>query len=171
MQLRALARAATRGNLKVMLPMVTVPAEIAAASRHLDEAIAELAAEKHRGGAPAARHHGRGAGGRDRAEGLFAAAEFFSIGSNDLTQYVTAAARDSHRVADLCDVTNPAVMQLIGDVAGFGALNGIEVSLCGDAAGDPALVPLLLRAGLRSLSVAPGDARRGEGGDRADASP
>ncbi len=85
----------------------------------------------------------------------FSAAEFFSIGSNDLTQYVTAAARDSHRVADLCDVTNPAVMRLIGDVAGFGALNGIEVSLCGDAAGHPALVPILLRAGLRSLSVAP----------------
>ena len=85
----------------------------------------------------------------------YAAADFFSIGSNDLTQYVTAAARDSHRVADLCDVTNPAVMKLIGDVAAFGARSHIEVSLCGDAAGHPALVPLLLRAGLRSLSVAP----------------
>jgi phosphotransferase system enzyme I (PtsI) len=46
-------------------------------------------------------------------------------------------------------------MKLIGDVAGYGALNNVEVSLCGDAAGHPALVPILLRAGLRSLSVAP----------------
>jgi phosphotransferase system enzyme I (PtsI) len=68
---------------------------------------------------------------------------------------VTAAARDSHRVADLCDVKNPAVMRLIADVAGFGKLAGIEVSLCGDAAGDPALVPALLKTGLRILSVAP----------------
>lgn len=153
-QLRALARAAVRGNLKIMLPMVTIPSEIAAASRHLDAAIAELKAER----TPAARPP-LGIMVEVPAVAIspkeFTAAEFFSIGSNDLTQYVTAAARDSHRVADLCDVTNPAVMRLIADVAGFGGLHGIEVSLCGDAAGHPALVPLLLRAGLHSLSIAP----------------
>ena len=153
-QLRALARAATRGDLKVMLPMVTIPSEIGAASRHLDAVIAELSAEK----IPAARPP-LGIMVEVPAVAImpkaFSAAEFLSIGSNDLTQYVTAAARDSHRVADLCDVTNPAVMKLIADVAGYGALNGIEVSLCGDAAGHPALVPVLLRAGLRTLSVAP----------------
>ena len=154
MQLRALARAAVRGNLKIMLPMVTIPSEIAAASRHLDAAIAELHAEKVQAQRPPL-----GIMVEVPAVAIspkeFKAAEFFSIGSNDLTQYVTAAARDSHRVADLCDVTNPAVMKLIADVAGFGAFHGIEVSLCGDAAGQPALVPLLLRAGVRSLSVAP----------------
>jgi phosphotransferase system enzyme I (PtsI) len=154
LQLRALARAALRGNLKIMLPMVTVPSEISAAGRHLDAVLAELAAE----GIAAARPP-LGIMVEVPAVAImpkeYAAAEFFSIGSNDLTQYVTAAARDSHRVADLCDVTNPAVMRLIGDVAAFGARNRIEVSLCGDAAGHPALVPLLLRAGLRSLSVAP----------------
>jgi phosphoenolpyruvate-protein phosphotransferase (PTS system enzyme I) len=153
-QLRALARTAPRGNLKVMLPMVTIPAEIAAAARHLEEALAELAAEKIAASRPPL-----GIMVEVPAVAIvpkdFSAAEFFSIGSNDLTQYVTAAARDSHRVADLCDVTNPAVMRLIGDVAAFGVRAGIEVSLCGDAAGHPALVPLLLRAGLRSLSVAP----------------
>jgi len=153
-QLRALARAAVRGNLKIMLPMVTIPSEIAAASRHLDAAIAELQATK-----VAAARPPLGIMVEVPAVAIapkeYVAAEFFSIGSNDLTQYVTAAARDSHRVADLCDVTNPAVMKLIADVAGFGALNGIEVSLCGDAAGHPALVPLLLRTGLRSLSVSP----------------
>ena len=153
-QLRALARAATCGNLKIMLPMVTIPSEIAAASRHLDAVIAELEAET----VPAARPP-LGIMVEVPAVAItpkaFAAAEFLSIGSNDLTQYVTAAARDSHRVADLCDVTNPAVMKLIGDVAGYGALNNVEVSLCGDAAGHAALVPILLRAGLRCLSVAP----------------
>jgi phosphotransferase system enzyme I (PtsI) len=137
-----------------MLPMVTIPSEIAAASRHLDAAIAQLEAEK----VPAARPP-LGIMVEVPAVAItpraFSAAEFFSIGSNDLTQYVTAAARDSHRVADLCDVTNPAVMKLIGDVTGYGALSNVEVSLCGDAAGHPALVPILLRAGLRSLSVAP----------------
>ena len=153
-QLRALARAAIGGNLKVMLPMITVPAEIEAARGHLDAVLGELAAE----GIAAARPS-LGIMVEVPAVAIqpkaYAAAEFFSIGSNDLTQYVTAAARDSHRVADLCDVRNPAVMKLIGDVAGFGKVAGIEVSLCGDAAGDPALVPLLLKAGLRSLSVAP----------------
>lgn len=153
-QLRALARAAVLGNLKVMLPMVTVPGEIEAARRHLDTALAELADE----GIPASRP-ALGIMVEVPAVAIapkeYAAAEFFSIGSNDLTQYVTAAARDSHRVADLCDVTNPAVMRLIADVAGFGRVTGIEVSLCGDAAGNAALVPALLKAGLRSLSVAP----------------
>ena len=154
MQLRALARAATRGTLKVMLPMVTVPSEIAVTSRLLDEVVAQLAAE----GISAARPP-LGIMVEVPAVAImpkdYLAAEFFSIGSNDLTQYVTAAARDSHRVADLCDVTNPAVMKLIGDIAAFGVASRREVSLCGDAAGHPTLVPLLLRTGLRSLSVAP----------------
>jgi phosphotransferase system enzyme I (PtsI) len=153
-QLRALARAATLGNLKVMLPMITIPAEIEAARGHLETALAELAKE----GIAAARPS-LGIMVEVPAVAIqpkaFAAADFFSIGSNDLTQYVTAAARDSHRVADLCDVTNPAVMRLIADVAGFGKVAGIEVSLCGDAAGNPALVPALVKAGLRALSVAP----------------
>jgi phosphotransferase system enzyme I (PtsI) len=153
-QLRALARAAIRGNLKVMLPMVTVPAEIDAAARLLDAMVAELSAE----GVPAARPP-LGIMVEVPAVAIvpeaFASADFFSIGSNDLTQYVTAAARDSAHVAELNDVAHPAVMRLIADVAAFGARSGIAVSLCGDAAGDPAHVPALLEAGLRTLSVAP----------------
>ncbi len=166
-QLRALARAAAHGNLKIMLPMVTIPAEIAAARRELDAVLAELAAEGIQAGRPPL-----GIMVEVPAVAIqpkdYSAAEFFSIGSNDLTQYVTAAARDSHRVADLCDVTNPAVMRLIADVAGFGRLSGIEVSLCGDAAGDPKLVPTLLKAGLRMPFRRPGDAWRGQGRDRQD---
>jgi len=85
----------------------------------------------------------------------FAGVAFFSIGSNDLTQYVMAAARDNAAVAHLNSVRHPAVLRLIGSVTAFGRDNGIPVSLCGDAGGDPTLIPALLEAGLRDLSVAP----------------
>ena len=85
----------------------------------------------------------------------FAGVAFCSIGSNDLTQYVMAAARDNAAVAHLNSVRHPAVLRLIGSVATFGRENNIPVSLCGDAGGDPAAIPSLLEAGLRDLSVAP----------------
>ncbi|WP_342239078.1 phosphoenolpyruvate--protein phosphotransferase [Inquilinus sp. OTU3971] len=152
-QLRALARAAVHGPLKIMIPMVTVPAEMAAAGRMLDDAVAELTAA----GIPA-RRPPLGMMVEVPAAALAIdrfVADFLSIGSNDLTQYVTAAARDTGAVADLADPGNPAVLRLIAEVAAAGARQGIEVSLCGDMAGDPAFVPALLRAGLRSLSMAP----------------
>jgi phosphotransferase system enzyme I (PtsI) len=86
---------------------------------------------------------------------LFKAAAFFSIGSNDLTQYVTASSRDSESVAALNDPGHPAVIKLIAAVAAFGRDNRIPVSLCGDMASDPAHLGALLKAGLQSLSVAP----------------
>jgi len=152
-QLRALARAAVHGELKIMLPMVTVPEELEASRALLDAALADLAKR----GEPAARP-ALGMMVEVPAAALaierFDAA-FFSIGSNDLTQYVTASARDIGAVAPLADVKNPAVLRLIAEVAAHGARIGREVSLCGDAAGDPSIVPALLQAGLTSLSMAP----------------
>ena len=86
---------------------------------------------------------------------LFARAAFFSIGSNDLTQYVTAAARDVAAVAGLVDGHHPAVVALVARVVDAGRDLGIDVSLCGDMGGDPAHIPALISAGLRSVSVAP----------------
>jgi phosphotransferase system enzyme I (PtsI) len=152
-QLRALARAAAHGRVEIMVPMVTVPEELRAARALLDEAIASLAAE--------GLAHGRPPLGMmvevpaaAIAIDLFDA-DFFSIGSNDLTQYVTAAGRDMEAVASLADPAHPAVLRLIAQVAAHGARIGRKVSLCGDAAADPRLLPLLLAQGLRSLSVAP----------------
>ena len=82
-------------------------------------------------------------------------AAFFSIGSNDLTQYVMAAARDSDAVAELNDPSHPAVLRLIAQVAAYGARVGRKVSLCGDAGGEPKFIEALLAAGLRALSVSP----------------
>ena len=101
----------------------------------------------------------------------YLAAEFFSIGSNDLTQYVTAAARDSHRVADLCDVTNPAVMKLIGDVAAFGVAEPHRSQPL-RRRGGPSGAGAAAAAGRPAQPLGRAfHARRGEGGDRADAPP
>jgi phosphoenolpyruvate-protein phosphotransferase (PTS system enzyme I) len=82
-------------------------------------------------------------------------ADFYSIGSNDLVQYVMAAARDIASLADYADASDPAVLSLVARTVEHGKRTGREVSLCGDAASDPVLVPHLLAAGLRSLSVSP----------------
>ena len=152
-QLRALARAAVHGDLRVMLPMVTVPRELEAARQLLDAAVAALTAA----GVPC-RTPPLGIMVEVPAAALaieaFDAA-FFSIGSNDLTQYLTASARDIAAVAGLADPGHPAVLRLIGEVARHGAASGREVSLCGDMAGDPARAGALLAAGLDCLSMAP----------------
>ena len=153
-QVRALLRAAARGPLKIMLPMVATADELAEARRLFDACLAELRAT-----------------GRDAAmpplgimvETPAAAvaidlipADFYSIGSNDLTQYVMAASRDGGgRVAALNDPLHPAMLRLIGQVVRHGQERGIEVSLCGDLASDPAGVAALLGLGLRRFSVAP----------------
>jgi phosphotransferase system enzyme I (PtsI) len=153
-QLRALARAAVHGDLKIMLPMVTVPEELAQASALLDECVAEL---KREGIACARPPLGImiEVPAAALAPELFAGAAFFSIGSNDLTQYVTAAARDEASVAKLNDPAHPAVMGLIASVARYGRDHGIPVSLCGDMASEPAHLGALIAAGLTRLSVAP----------------
>ena len=152
-QLRALARAAAEGPLKVMLPMVTLPAELAQARRLLDEVLAELAAEGVAHGTPAL-----GIMIEVPAAALTAgdfAADFYSIGSNDLVQYLMAAARDNPALAALALADHPAVIELIQRSVAAARARGVEIGLCGDLASDPATVPLLLDCGLRSLSVAP----------------
>ena len=152
-QLRALARASADGDLRIMLPMVTVPAELEASRKLLAEALAGLAHDNIPAGRPKL-----GMMIEVPAAAIVIDqfdADFFSIGSNDLTQYVTAAGRDIGAVAELADPLNPAVMRLIALVAQHGRETGREVSLCGDAGGDPRVIGSLLRAGLRSLSVAP----------------
>jgi phosphoenolpyruvate-protein phosphotransferase (PTS system enzyme I) len=152
-QLRALARAAAAGPLKVMLPMVTAPEELEAARALLHAALAELAAEGVAHGRPEL-----GIMVETPAAALRAAefdAGFYSIGSNDLIQYVAAAARDNPAVAALARPDNPAVLELIGRTIAAGMSRGVEVSLCGDLASRPDFVQVLIRLGLRSFSVAP----------------
>ena len=98
---------------------------------------------------------------------LFSDVAFFSIGSNDLTQYVMAAARDNASVARAeFDPINPAVLRLIAAVAEFGEAHGIPVSLCGDAGGDPAAIPASARGRPARPVGGAGAAGAGQGGDR-----
>lgn len=152
-QLRALCRAAVHGTLKVMLPMIAVASELDRANKMLDTEFAALRAE----GIVCARPP-LGIMVEVPAAALCAEdfdAAFYSIGSNDLTQYTMAAARDIGAVADLNDAGHPAVLALIARTVEAGRTRGVEVSLCGDAAADTRLTRALLAAGLTTLSVSP----------------
>ena len=152
-QLRALARAAVRGNLKVMFPMVTTPEELDAGRSLFAAATDKLQSD----GIPAMLppigimvEVPAAALTIERFKALF-----FSIGSNDLTQYVTACDRSNGSLAKLIDPLHPAVLELVGRTVDYGKRAGISVSLCGDMAGDPRCIPALLSCGLRELSVNP----------------
>lgn len=157
-QLRALARAAALGTLKIMLPMVTLPQELEQARRLLDEAIAGL----ERDGVAHARPE-LGIMVEVPAAALTAqafAADFYSIGSNDLVQYVMAAARDAAGLSALTAPDHPAVLELIRRTAAVGRARGVDVSICGDMASMPEHVATLIGCGLDILSVAPGSVGR-----------
>jgi len=87
-------------------------------------------------------------------------ADFFSIGSNDLIQYLTASGRDSSDLSPLHDPLQPAVLRLIHEVVEHANAHRIPVSLCGDMESDVRCIPALLDVGLRSLSVAPASVAR-----------
>src|SRR5207237_3137867 len=126
---RALARAAVHGRLKVLLPMIAVPSELDRAGVMLDAEVAALGAK----GIACARPP-LGIMIEVPAAALCAedfGAAFYSIGSNDLTQYTMAAARDIGAVADLNDTGNPAVLALIARTVESAGNRGVEVSLCG----------------------------------------
>jgi phosphotransferase system enzyme I (PtsI) len=153
LQLRALSRAAVHGRLKVMLPMVTIAEDIRKSALLLDEVIGELRAQGLACVRPPLGIMVEVPAVAVAPE-LYDEAAFFSIGSNDLTQYVMAAARDEPAVSHLNDATHPAILKLIASVVEFGRKKNIPVSLCGDIASDPRHLRPLLRAGLRSISVA-----------------
>ena len=152
-QLRALARAAAGGELKVMLPMVTKPDELEEARRLLS---AEVRALRSAGIDAAMPRLGMMVEVPAAALTIEAFdADFYSIGTNDLTQYVLAAARDSTAVAGLLDPLHPAVLELIARVARAGERTGREVSVCGEMAARPECLRALLDAGIRVISVPP----------------
>lgn len=153
-QIRALLRASFLGNVSVMLPMVSLASEYRAALDLFREESERLTATKVPHSIPVLGIMVEVPAAAISPE-LLSEAAFFSIGSNDLTQYVMAAGRDNGAVAGLNDVTHPSVIALIRNVVRYGEMKKIPVSLCGDAGGDPAAIPALLNAGLRSVSVVP----------------
>ena len=156
-QLRAILRAAAHGPVRVLLPMVTSVQEIRETRRLLQEAHAELLSA---GVAVPDALPPLGAmievpGAALAADALAAAADFFAIGTNDLTQYALAIDRAEERVAHLYNPLHPAVLRLIHFAIGAALRARIPVSVCGEMAGDPRYTPLFLGLGVRDLSMAP----------------
>jgi phosphotransferase system enzyme I (PtsI) len=153
-QLRALLRAAAGdGQLSVMLPLVSTVEEVIEARDVLESVAADLEAE----GAPyAIPEFGvmiETPAAAFLAPDLVEYVDFFSIGTNDLAQYVMAAERGNDRVADLGDYRQPAVLRAIRATVEATEGTDVWVGLCGEMAGDPDLTELLVGLGLDELSM------------------
>ncbi len=153
-QLRALLRASAYGEIKIMVPMISCVDELRAVKAMLNEIKAELD-EK---GIPYNKNIQVGIMVETPAASLMAdafakEADFFSIGTNDLTGYTMAVDRGNPDVAYLYSTYNPAVLRSIERVIKAGKAEGTMVGMCGEAAADPLLTPLLLSFGLDEFSV------------------
>ena len=153
-QLRAILRAGASHAVELLLPMITSVDEL----RETKAMVGEAEAELEREGVPF-RHNIRIGvmievpAAVAVADQLAREASFFSIGSNDLIQYVMAADRTNSRVAAIADPFQPAVLRMIRQTIEAGRNAGIEVALCGELAADPLATPLLLGLGLEEFSV------------------
>ena len=151
----ACARAAAdHDNIAVMFPMVATLAELRRARESLDTAAADLVAQGRPLGTPTVGVMIEVPSAALLADRLAAEVDFFSIGTNDLTQYVMAAERGNAALVDLVDTAHPAVVRLIAHVCGSAAEHGRWVGVCGEAAADPVTAALLVGLGVRELSVA-----------------
>jgi phosphotransferase system enzyme I (PtsI) len=155
-QLRAILRAAADRKVQVMLPLITRVDEVERAREMLAEEAADLARE----GVRAARDLPVGVMVETPAAVVIAdrlakVSNFFSIGTNDLTQYALAVDRGNAHLASRFTPHDPAILRMLRDVLAAGTAQGIPVSVCGEMASEPLFAVLLLGLGFTTLSVAP----------------
>jgi phosphotransferase system enzyme I (PtsI) len=156
-QLRAILRASAEGNVKMMYPMISGLDELIQANALLDKCREELRREN----VPFDERMEVGVmietpSAAMIAETLAERVHFFSIGTNDLIQYSLAVDRMNEKVAHLYEPTHPAIVRLITTSIEAAHAQKVPVSVCGEMAGDPMLVPLLIGLGVDELSVAGG---------------
>lgn len=155
-QLRAILRASAHGNIRLLLPMISSVEELVKARHLVQTAKEELVNRGHNFDenlpvgvmieVPSAALI---------ASSLAEHSDFFSIGTNDLTQYTLAVDRGNERVAHLYDALHPSVLGLIQMTAAAGREKGIPVSVCGEMATNPLAIPLLVGLGIGELSGTP----------------
>jgi phosphoenolpyruvate-protein phosphotransferase len=155
-QLRALLRASPNHDLRIMFPMIATLRELRRARDLLQEAREEVIAAGH----PIAEEIQVGIMVEIPSvvilADLFAReVDFFSIGTNDLTQYTMAAERTNEKVIHLGDACHPAILRQIGQIINVAHDQGIWVGLCGELASDPEAIPILLGMELDEFSMAP----------------
>jgi len=150
-QLRAFVRAAADVRLRILLPMVETPDEVRTVRRLLLEA---LDTTEWPGSAPELGAMIETPAAADRVQEIAAEADFLSIGTNDLVQYTLGLDRELP-LASARAAADPAVLGLVASVVEAAHARGISVEVCGEAAGEPPLVALLVGLGVDELSVAP----------------
>ena len=152
-QLRAMLRAAAHGDVRIMLPMISTPSELRWARGIYDEVCAELGASDTRCGkamfgimieVPSAVY---------AIDKLAPLCDFFSIGSNDLSQYFLAADRGNDRLGDLYSGFQPTFLRLLQELVDEAKNHRVYVGLCGDLASDERALPLLVALGLDEISL------------------
>ena len=153
-QLRALLRASAFGAIKIMVPMVTCVEEYREAKALIHEIMDELEQE----GIPYNKDIQVGIMVETASASLMAdvfarEVDFFSIGTNDLTQYTMSVDRGNDKVSYLYSTFNPAVLRSIRHIIECGRKEGIMVGMCGEAASDPLMIPLLVAFGLNEFSM------------------
>jgi phosphotransferase system enzyme I (PtsI) len=154
-QLRALLRASVHGTLRIMFPMIATLQELRDAKAELAAVAEQLKAE----GVPVADDIQVGImveipSAALQADALARECDFFSIGTNDLVQYTMACDRGNSEVSYLSDPFHPAVLSLINHTIEKGHEHGIWVGMCGEMAGSPLAIPLLVGMGIDELSMA-----------------
>jgi len=155
-QIRAILRAARHGKVSMLFPMITTLEEL----RHVNRLVAEAKRHLDESGTPYGPDVKTGVQIEVPAaamciDALLQETDFVSIGSNDLVQYLSAADRDNPKVAHLCDPLTPAVLRTINLVLEACRRTGTPATLCGEMAGQPRSVLVLLGLGLRRFSMSP----------------
>lgn len=152
-QLKALLMASAYGNLRIMFPMISMVEELQEALRLLKEEREKLEQEGTKIGAYQVGIMIETPSAAVMSEKLAEFVDFFSIGSNDLNQYVMAADRGSEALSEFHSPYHPAVLRLIYYTVRSAEKNGIWVGVCGESGGDPLLIPLYIGMGIRELSM------------------
>jgi phosphotransferase system enzyme I (PtsI) len=155
-QLRAILRASVEGPVSVMFPLISSVMELRQAKMILNDVKEDLDDEgiEYSSDIPIGIMIEVPSAAL-QAHTLSREADFFSIGTNDLVQYTLAADRGNERIADLYTAGHPAVLQLLKMSIDAAAHASIDISICGEMAGEPEYLMLLLGLGLRTLSITP----------------